>query len=79
MKYLVVAAFVAILGSLGAALFYMMRAGSDAGEHESDSTPTRSQHMARALALRVGFSVLLFVVVLLSYWMGWIKPTGLPS
>jgi hypothetical protein len=35
--------------------------------------------MARALAFRVGFSVLLFLVVLISYWMGWIKPTGLPS
>lgn len=34
--------------------------------------------MARALAFRVGFSILLFVVVLISYLMGWIQPTGLP-
>lgn len=34
--------------------------------------------MARALAFRVGFSILLFVIVLVSYRMGWIHPTGLP-
>jgi hypothetical protein len=34
--------------------------------------------MAKALAFRVGFSVLLFLVVLLAYFMGWIQPTGMP-
>jgi Protein of unknown function (DUF2909) len=34
--------------------------------------------MMRALALRVGLSVLLFAFILLSYWMGWIHPTGIP-
>ncbi len=34
--------------------------------------------MARALALRVGLSVTVFLFVLLSYLMGWIQPTGLP-
>ncbi len=72
MNMLVIVAFVAILGSLAAALVFMMRgsSGSDDGE--------RSRHMARALAFRVGFSVLLFVIVLVSYFMGWIQPTGLP-
>jgi O-antigen/teichoic acid export membrane protein len=74
MKYLVIAAFVAIIGSLATALVYMMRGGS---ESEKDGTP-RKNHMARALAFRVGFSILLFVVVLISYLMGWIPPTGLP-
>lgn len=74
MKYLVIAAFVAIIGSLAAALVYMMRGGSAEAE---DGTP-RKNHMARALAFRVGFSILLFVVVLISYLMGWIQPTGLP-
>lgn len=74
MKYLVIAAFVAIIGSLATALVYMMRGGS---ESEKDATP-RKNHMARALAFRVGFSILLFVVVLISYLMGWIQPTGLP-
>jgi hypothetical protein len=28
--------------------------------------------------LRVGLSVLLFLCILLSYWLGWIHPTGIP-
>ncbi|MCD6667395.1 MAG: twin transmembrane helix small protein [Hydrogenophaga sp.] len=78
MKYLVIAAFVAIIGSLGAALVFMMRGGStqeDAGDAGSDAKRGR---MAKALAFRVGFSILLFVIVLISYFMGWIQPTGLP-
>lgn len=77
MTYLVIAAFVAIIGSLVAALVAMMRGGST-GAEESEAAPPRKNHMARALAFRVGFSVLLFVVVLISYKMGWIHPTGLP-
>jgi hypothetical protein len=75
-KYLVIAAFVAILGSLGAALLYMMRGGAT-NPSDSEGMP-RKNHMARALAFRVGFSILLFLVVLISYWMGWINPTGGP-
>jgi hypothetical protein len=40
---------------------------------------SRQRQMARALALRVGLSVALFLFVLLAWWMGWIKPTGLPT
>ncbi|TNF55256.1 MAG: twin transmembrane helix small protein [Burkholderiales bacterium] len=76
MKYLVILGFVAIIGSLAAALVFMMR-GDRAPGDESDNAP-RNNHMARALAFRIGFSVLLFVVVLISYFMGWIQPTGLP-
>ena len=76
MKFLVIGAFVAIIGSLGAALVYMMRGG--ASDDEAPGAPPRKNHMARALAFRVGFSVLLFVVVLIAYFMGWIQPTGLP-
>jgi Protein of unknown function (DUF2909) len=74
MTYLVIVAFVAILGSLVAALVFMMRGGTS----EDPATAPRKNHMARALAFRVGFSVLLFVIVLVSYLMGWIQPTGLP-
>ncbi|MFN7122236.1 MAG: twin transmembrane helix small protein [Hydrogenophaga sp.] len=77
MKYLVLAAFVAILGSLGAALVFMMR-GGQSDDSGAEGSPPRKNHMARALAFRVGFSILLFVVVLISYLMGWIQPTGLP-
>jgi hypothetical protein len=77
MKYLVIVAFIAIIGSLGAALVFMMR-GVQHDTAEEPDRPPRRNHMARALAFRVGFSILLFVVVLISYMMGWIQPTGLP-
>ncbi|MFM6985167.1 MAG: twin transmembrane helix small protein [Hydrogenophaga sp.] len=73
MTYLVIVAFVAIVGSLAAALVFMLRGSADSGQ-----APAPRNRMARALALRVGFSILLFVLVLLSYRMGWIQPTGLP-
>jgi Protein of unknown function (DUF2909) len=75
MTYIVIVAFVAILGSLAAALVFMMRGGQTS---DAPADTPHKNHMARALAFRVGFSILLFLVVLLSYWMGWIHPTGLP-
>ncbi|OYU44639.1 MAG: hypothetical protein CFE44_11870 [Burkholderiales bacterium PBB4] len=71
MNYLVALAFVAILGSLAAALFFMLRGG--------DHTNAKTRRMANALALRVGFSVLLFVCILVAWKLGYIHPTGLPQ
>jgi len=71
MVYLVILAFVAIIGSLAAALFFMLR-GSRDGQ-------AASRHMARALALRVGFSIVLFVLVLITWQLGYIQPTGIPA
>ena len=70
MKYLIAIAFVGILGALAMAGVFMMRDGRD-GKPKTD-------RMMRALAVRVGLSVLLFLFILLSYWLGWIRPTGLP-
>ena len=70
MKYLIAFAFVGILGALGMAGVFMLRDGRD-------GTP-KSGSMLRALALRVGLSVALFACILLSYWAGWIEPTGIP-
>jgi hypothetical protein len=70
MKYLVILAFVAILGSLGSALWFMMRDGQDG--------KAKSSNMARALAFRVGFSILLFVCILVAWKFGYITPTGVP-
>ena len=39
----------------------------------------RSKHMARALALRVGLSIVLFLCLLLAWKLGYIQPTGLPA
>lgn len=71
MSYLVSIAFVVILGSLAAALFFMMRGGGNA--------PSKSKRMARALAMRVGISILLFVSILLAWKAGIIQPTGIPQ
>jgi len=70
MKYLVGIAFVLILGALAAAGVFMLR-----GDR---SDPQKARRMARALAVRVGLSVMLFLLILLSWHMGWIHPTGLP-
>lgn len=70
MKYLVLLAFIAIIGSLGSALFFMMKDGRDG--------KAKTSNMARALTFRVGFSILLFVCILLAWKFGWIQPTGIP-
>jgi hypothetical protein len=70
MKYLVALAFIAIIGSLGSALYFMMKDGQNG--------KPKSSHMARALAFRVGFSVLLFICILLAWKFGLIQPTGIP-
>lgn len=70
MKVLIVIAFVVILGALAYAGIAMVR--------DNGSRPVKSPHMMRALALRVGVSVLLFGALLLSYKLGWISPTGIP-
>ena len=76
MKILVALAFVAILSSLALALVYMMRGGTV----NEDGTPApRRGNMARALAFRVGFSIVLFVCVLLAWKLGWIQPSGIPA
>lgn len=70
MKYLVILAFLAIIGSLASALYFMMRDGHDGRP--------KTNNMARALAFRVGFSILLFVCILLAWKFGYIRPTGIP-
>ena len=65
MKILVAIAFFLIIGSLGSALFFLMR---DKG---------KSNRTVHALALRVGLSITLFLLLLASHYMGWIEPTGI--
>lgn len=73
MTYLVAIAFLAILASLATALFFMMKDGSDSAKGKA-----KTSNMAKALAFRIGFSVLLFVCILIAWKMGYIQPTGLP-
>ncbi|MEY3046947.1 MAG: hypothetical protein RL424_269 [Pseudomonadota bacterium] len=65
MKIFVAIAFVLIIASLGSALFYLMR---DKGQ---------SNNTVKALAIRVGLSVALFISLLIAHWLGWIETTGL--
>jgi hypothetical protein len=66
LNFIVVIAFVLILGSLFSGLYFVMK---DKG---------RSNRAVNALTFRIGFSILLFVFLLVSYRMGWIHPTGIP-
>ncbi len=64
MKALIALFFIFIIYSLASALYYMMKDGDG------------SKRMVKALTMRVGFSIALFLFVIFSFWMGWIKPTG---
>jgi hypothetical protein len=70
MKWFVLVAFLAIVASLGSALFFMMRDGQNG--------KPKTSNMARALAFRVGLSILLFVCILAAWKLGYIHPTGIP-
>lgn len=75
MKSIIVIALIAVLGALASAGFFMLRKRDDDG----GAGPSTDKRMARALALRVGLSVALFAFILLSWKMGWISPTGIPT
>ena len=70
MNLVVGIAFVAILAALGAAGVFMIRGGR--------SGQSKSGSMMRALAVRIGLSVALFVCIIVAWRFGWIHPTGLP-
>jgi hypothetical protein len=70
MKLMIVLTLLAVLAALASAGVFMLR--------KPRSDDPRGTAMARALAVRVGLSVALFLVVLFCYWMGWIQPTGVP-
>lgn len=74
MKILVALAFAAILISLASALIYMMKGSPN----NTDQLSAPKGNMVRALAFRVGFSIVLFLCILLAWKMGWVQPTGIP-
>ncbi len=65
MRIVVIVFVIFILGSLFSALFYLIK---DKGN--SDRT-------VKALTLRIGLSIMLFVILMLGYYLGLIKPHGL--
>jgi hypothetical protein len=74
MKYIVVFGLVLVVVALASAGVFMLRrpGSNEAGKGSADG------RMAKALAVRVAVSIALFLLVLLSSMMGWIKPGGLP-
>lgn len=63
MKAIIVIILLIIVGSLGSALFYLIK--------------DRSPRTVRALTLRIRLSIALFLLLLLAYAFGIIKPHGL--
>ena len=62
MRYVVMAMLIAILASLASAAVFMVRGRGD------------SRRMAKALAWRVGLSVTLFLLLVIGYALGLIRP-----
>ena len=69
MKIIIGFAFLGIVISLAAAGLFMLRGPQSEG--------TKSNNMVRALTLRIGISVVLFLVILTLWYLGIIQPTGI--
>ena len=65
MKVFIVLALLVIIGSLGSGLYYLLK--------DRD----RSPRTVRALTLRIGLSIVLFLALLIGFSTGLIKPHGL--
>ncbi len=64
MKWIIPIALLMIVGSLGSALYYMMK---DKGG---------SSRMVQSLILRIGLSIILFLGILIAHYFGFIEATG---
>ncbi|MGH8210184.1 MAG: twin transmembrane helix small protein [Steroidobacteraceae bacterium] len=62
-RLLILAVLVAIVASLGSALFHLSRGG----EHDS-------RKVARALTIRISLSLALFALLIIAWYMGLISP-----
>ncbi len=67
LKIIVIIMIIAIIISLGSALFAMVGGGK-----RSDN----SKKMFKSLVWRVSLSVLLFVILIISYYLGLIQPVN---
>lgn len=65
MKIVVLLFILFILGSLGSALYYLIK---DQG---------KSDRVVKALTVRIGLSMVLFLSLMAAYYFGWIPETGL--
>jgi hypothetical protein len=74
MTVVIVLALVAIVAALASAGVFMLKRPKD-----SEPGTEADKRMARALAVRVGLSVAIFLLILLAWQLGWIVPKGLPT
>jgi len=65
MKIVVIVGLVAVIASLFSALYFLYH---DRGQ---------GTRMVKALAIRVALSAFVVILLLVSYTLGWIAPTGL--
>jgi hypothetical protein len=65
MKIIIAIVFILIIASLASALIFLMK---DKG---------KTNRTVTALALRVGFSIALFALLLAAHYFGLIQPTGI--
>jgi hypothetical protein len=64
--------------ALGAIVAVLVFAGISMVRDGRDGKPKKNT-MLRALMWRIGLSVVLFICILVSYKLGWIQPTGIPT
>ena len=63
-KAILIFLFVFILFALGSALYYLVKGDN-------------SDRIVKALTWRIGLSLLLFVILMISFAMGWITPNNM--
>ena len=66
-KLIIAIAFLAIIASLGSALYHLIR-------HKDHSEET-----VKALTLRIGLSLTLFILLFLAFAGGFVKPHGIAA
>jgi hypothetical protein len=64
-KIIIILLFLAALGSLAAAMVFLVK---DKGE---------TNRTAKALTYRIGISVFIFILLMLAYFAGYIEPHGI--
>lgn len=65
LRLVVVGMLLAIVASLGSALYHLASGKGD------------SSKMAKALTWRISLSIALFLMLLFAWWQGWIQPHGI--
>jgi hypothetical protein len=65
LRLLIIGLLVAVVASMGSALFHLSRGSGD------------SRKVARALTIRIGLSVALFILLMIAWYLGLISPHGL--